>query len=127
MIGYLIAIPLIAHGLANLAGVFAPWAKAGNGFSDRPWLFSNGTTLQTTGGHTFSFVWLLSMIMLVGAGMGVVGAQDWWRTVAIVGSLISMFAIVPWWNTVPAGARFGAIFDLVVIVDLLSPFGNQLQ
>ncbi|MBP1703795.1 MAG: hypothetical protein H6Q38_2902, partial [Chloroflexi bacterium] len=32
MITYLIAIPLIAHGLANLAGVFAPWTKSRQGF-----------------------------------------------------------------------------------------------
>jgi hypothetical protein len=41
IIPYLIAIPLMMHGLAHLGGVFAPWAKRDQGFTGAAWLFSS--------------------------------------------------------------------------------------
>jgi hypothetical protein len=52
--------------------------------------------------------------------------QPWWKLVAILGCGFSLVAIASWWQAVPAGARFGAIFDLVVIVLLISPLGERI-
>ena len=126
MLKFLVAIPLIAHGLANLAGVFAPWTKSLQGFADAPWIFSSGVTYNSWVGRAFSLLWLASSLCLVGAGVGVFTHQPWWLLLAILGCAFSAAAILPWWKAVPPGARFGGIFDLVVLGLLLSPLGAQI-
>lgn len=126
MLNYILAIPLIAHGLANITGFVAAWTGNPSGFTDSPLLFSSSITMQTGIGRAFGVMWLLSTIVLVGAGIGVAAHQRWWRPAAIIGAAFSMVAIVPWWDAVPPGARFGALFDLLVIVMLLSSWGRQL-
>ena len=124
---YVVAVPLVFHGLANLAGLFAPWTGgAGQDFSGRPWIFSSGVTLPSPVGRAWSLLWLVSTIFLVGAGIGVIAHQQWWRALAIAGCAVSLVSIVPWWNTVPPGARFGAIFDVIVIAVLVSPLGARI-
>ncbi len=126
MLIYLIAIPLIAHGLANLGGVFAPWTKSLLGFADAPWLISGGITLGSGVGHASSLVWLASTACLVIAGAGIFSRQPGWQTLAIAGCVLSLAAILPWWRAVPPGAKFGAVFDLVMIGLLASPIGAQI-
>jgi hypothetical protein len=41
-------------------------------------------------------------------------------------SVISLVVIVPWWNTVPPGAKFGAFFDVAVIIVLLLPLKGKI-
>ncbi len=126
MLKIVIGVALIAHGLANLAGVFAPWTKGMSGFKDAPWLFSQSVTLQSGAGRAFSLVWLASTICLLTAGIGLLLTQPWWIPVAIAGSLCSLAAILPWWKAVVPGAYFGAFFDVVVSVVLLSPLKSAL-
>ena len=70
-------------------------------------------------GRIFGLFWLLSTILLVADGLGLILGWSWWANAAVLGSIFSFIAIVPWWNTVVPGARFGAIFDLVMIAALL--------
>ena len=123
---YVLAVVLIGHGLANMAGVIAPWTKSTQGFSDRPWIFSRGITLRSTVGRLFSLVWLLSTIGLVAGGVGLLTGQTWWRTAALIGALASLVAIVPWWRTVPPGARAAAAVDFILYAFLLSPVSSQI-
>ena len=119
MILYLIAIPLIMHGLANSAGVLATWTNFSQGFSNRPWIFSSAVGLHTPIGRAFGVMWLLSVVGFIAAGAGVLLLQTWWPTLAIAAAACSIAAILPWWNTVPPGARFGAIFDVLIIAALV--------
>jgi hypothetical protein len=120
MILYLIAIPLIMHGLANSAGVLASWTRFSQGFSNQPWIFSRGVELHTPIGRAFGGLWLLSAVGFISAGAGVLLVQTWWPALAIAAAACSLAAILPWWNTVPPGARFGAIFDALVIMILVT-------
>ncbi len=122
---FVLAIPLILHGLANLGGVAAFLLGANNGFNDRPWLFSAGITRRSAAARLFGLVWLLSTIALVASGAGLILGQAWWWAMAIAGSALSLLAIAPWWNTVVPGARFAAIFDIAMLVFLLSPWGRS--
>lgn len=126
MLKFIIAIPLIMHGLANLAGVFAPWTKEMNGFKNAPWLFSQSITYQSNIGRAFSLIWLASAVCLIIAGTGLIMGRPWWPPVAIAGCICSLFAILPWWRAVVPGAYFGAIFDLVVVILLASPLKEML-
>ena len=126
VIVYLIAVPLIAHGLAHLSGVFAPWSSGGQSFADTAWLFSNGVTFHSMFSRVYSLVWLAATAGLVLAGVEVILRQRNWVPVAIVGCLLSLAAILPWWKAVPPGAKVGVAFDLVVLVLLLSPLGTKI-
>jgi len=126
MIKFVLAIPLILHGLANLAGVFAPWTQGLQGFANAAWIFSNGVTYTSAAGRFFSLFWLASTVCLIASGAGLLARQAWWPTLAILGCALSAAAILPWWRAVPPGARFGAIFDLVAILLLVSPLGERI-
>ena len=123
---YLIAIPLIGHGLAHLSGVFAPWSNGAQGFTDAAWLFSNGVTFHSVFSRIYSLVWLAATAGLVLAGVEVILRQKNWIPIAIAGCLLSLAAIVPWWRAVPPGAKVGVAFDLILLVLLLSPLGAKI-
>jgi len=123
---YLVAIPLIMHSLANLGGVIAPWTASLAGFKDAPWLFGGGVKLRSLAGRVSSLLWLLSTLMLCGAGVGLLLGETWWVTLAITGAAASLVVILLWWKAVPPGARFGAFFDAVLLIVLTSPLRDQL-
>ena len=125
MLKYLIAIPLIMHGLAHLSGFLEAWTPL-HPFAARPWLFSTGVTMDTAVGRLFGLLWLVAAAGLVTAGYGLLAGHEWWPSLALVAALLSLLAIVPWWRTVPPGAWFGALFNLVVVVTLLLPWGDQV-
>lgn len=122
----LFAAPLIVHGLAHIGGFLTSWTSMDAGYSERPWVFSQSVTLRSPLGRVFGLLWLLVVLGFVAAGLGLGLGQPWWPTLAIVSALGSLVAIVPWWNAVPAGARFGAAFDLLVLVVLLTPLRDRL-
>lgn len=126
LIIYLIAIPLIAHGLAHLSGVFAPWSSGGLGFTNAAWIFSNGVTFHSMFSRVYSLVWLAAAASLALAGVEVILRQNNWVPVAIAGCLLSLVAILPWWKAVPPGAKVGVAFDLVILALLLSPLGAKI-
>lgn len=126
MIRFLIAIPLIIHGLANLGGALAFAGKSPEGFTSQPSVISSKLHMHSTFGRLWGLVWLCSALALVTAGLAAIFRQESWLTLSIAGSALSLAAITPWWNTVPPGARFGAIFDLFILGILLSPISDQL-
>lgn len=126
MLAILWALPLLMQGLANLAGVMAPWVASAAGFSNSPWLLSKTVTLRSPIGRATSALWLLSTGLLIGAGLGVLSQQAWWRPMAIGGAVVSLLAIGLWWKADPPGAKFGAVFNVAEIAALLSPLGSQL-
>jgi hypothetical protein len=127
MIRFLVAIPLIIHGLANLGGALAFAGKSPDGFTTKPSVISPNLHMHSTFGRIWGLVWLLSALTLVIAGLAIIFQRDTWLTLSILGSTFSFAAIAPWWNTVPPGARFGAIFDLFALAILLSPISSWLN
>ncbi|HEY42686.1 MAG TPA: hypothetical protein G4O11_01765 [Anaerolineae bacterium] len=126
MVRLILAAPLILHGIAHVSGFMSSWTSNPAGFSKRPWIFSSGLTLSDPLGHAFGLLWLATMASLVGAGLGLSFRQDWWPTLTMVGAVLSLVVILPWWNTVPPGAKFGAAFDLLVIILLILPFKSRI-
>jgi hypothetical protein len=88
MLKFIIALPLIGHGLAHISGVLAAWTLADVGFKDNPWIFSSGVRLSSGIGRVFGLIWLLALIALAGSGVGLIFRQAWWPDVALLGSVL---------------------------------------
>ena len=117
-----IAIPLIAHGLANAAGFTEAWFPRARGFGNQPWLLGGEVIMKSLIGRVFGLLWLLTTVGLVAAGAGVFLHAEWWRPLAIAAAALSFVVIVLWWRAVPPEVRFDAIFDLGGIVALAGPW-----
>lgn len=118
---FIFAFPLFMHGLAHFSGFLASWTSAEAGYADQPWVFSKGVRLKNGLGRLFGLLWLVAALGLVASALGLFLLQPWWPTLAVASALVSLLVIVPWWNTVPPGAKIGALFDLLVLVVLLTP------
>jgi hypothetical protein len=122
MLHFIVIAAFILHGLAHLSGFMAAWTRNSSGFSDRPMMLSTGVTLHSGVGHVFGLLWLVAAICSVGAGIGLAAQQPWWLILAVAQAIVSLIVIVPWWNTVVAGAKVGAVFDVIVLIALLLPW-----
>ena len=118
---YVVAATFIIHGLAHASGFTTAWTSKNASFKDEPWLFSKGTTLRSRTGRAFGLVWLLAAVLLLASGIGLLLRGLWWPTLALIGSVVALVAIVPWWRAVVLGAKVGAAFDLFTIAVLISP------
>jgi hypothetical protein len=125
MLRFAVAFLLIMHGLAHITGLLGAWTSSQE-FSDKHWLFSEGVTMRGTVGRAFSLLWFLALIYLVVAGLGLLFQQVWWPTLAVAGAATSLVAIVPWLTAVPPGAWAGALFDVLVIIALVSPWRDAI-
>lgn len=121
MLKYVLALILLGHGLAHLSGFIASWTKSSAGYEDRSWIFSSGIRLNSSIGKIFGLVWLAAMVFLVSSGIGLLTNQGWWIQTAVAGAILSLAAIIPWWKAVPPGAKFGAAFDGLLLMTLLTP------
>ena len=96
MLRIIVALVLIAHGLGHSMGVLAAWTPIPSGLTNRPWLFSGGVLLDSGTGRVWSLIWLAALLVTTAGGVGLLLQQDWWRTVAVAGAVLSLVAIVPW-------------------------------
>ena len=127
VIKYVIVLALLAHGIGHVMGFLAAWTKLPMGFVDRPWVFGGEVKIQTAIGRIFGLLWLVALVGFVGAGIGLLLQRDWWSTLAIASSVISIAVIVPWWNTVTPSARLWPLLvDVLVLVALLGPWRDQI-
>jgi hypothetical protein len=126
MLRLILAVPLIAHGLAHISGFIASWTNNDSGYGRSPWVFSSGIGLQSPVGRLFGILWLCAAFVLTVSGVGLTMDSAWWQLLAVTGSIISLVVILPWWNTVPSGAKLGALFDLLILILLLTPLGNTV-
>lgn len=127
MIRYLVAFVVIMHGLAHITGPLGFWGSGEQAFADRPWIFSSGLTARSGVGRAFAVVWILAVVGLVAAGLGLAFGREWWSTLALAAAAVSLVAIVPWLKAVPPGAWAGALFDLLILAALLPPWAGRIQ
>jgi hypothetical protein len=124
---YLFAIMLILHGLAHVSGPLGFWTSGSQAFAEKPWIFSKGVMPQGALGWAFGLLWLVTIFLFVGAGLGLFLGQAWWPTLALIAAAVSLVGIVPWVRVVPPGAWAGACFDLVILAVLLIPWGTRID
>ena len=123
---YLAGLVLLGHGIGHLMGFMESWTSINVGFTDKPWIFGGNYMMDSTLGKAFGIVWLVAMVLFIGSGFGVLTGHTWWRTLAIIGSLISLVGILPWWNTVVVGVKLGALLDVAILLVLLLSQGDAI-
>jgi len=123
---YLAALVLVAHGLGHSVYVLASWMSVDAGFSDKPWILPGDYMLDSTVGIIWGVFWGVALVLFAAAGTGVLMGKEWWRTCALIGSVVSLAAILPWAGTVVSGALAGAALDVAIILVLLLPFGEKV-
>jgi hypothetical protein len=106
---YIIAVVLIAHGIGHVGG---PW------FFGRSWL-----SPALAGGMVrwlFIVLWLAAMLGFVGAGIGVLAQREWWRTLAIAASVLSIPVAALFLGSAATQPLINAsVMDVVVLLRLL--------
>jgi ABC-type Fe3+ transport system permease subunit len=122
-----IAILVLAgHGIGHIWASLASFTSIKTGFKDNPWMFSDIVTIDSTTGHVFGILAIIVVVLFVGSALGVLMEKNWWRQLAIVGSVISLAIIIPFWNSVIVGMLAGAALDVAIILTLMLPWGEKL-
>jgi hypothetical protein len=65
-------------------------------------------------------IWIIATFLLVLAGIGIILQGDWWPRFALYGAVASLLAIIPWWRSVPPGAKIGVLYNVVILVVVLT-------
>ena len=127
MLKIIIALVLLMHGIGHVMGIFAAWTTVPMGFSDNSWLLSSGVTISSPIGRACSLIWLAAALVTVAAGGGMLTNQEWWRSLALAGAILSLAAFIPWATVAPSGSVAGAIVvDVLTLVALLGPWQEQV-
>jgi hypothetical protein len=123
---YLIAIVLVAHGIGQILPFLAAWTTM-KVFSDASWFFSAGVDMGTPIGQAFALLSLLALLSFIGGSLGFLFEKEWWRPMLIAASIMSLIVAIPWATAWPTGSLIGNVLvDGVVLVALLTPWGNRL-
>jgi len=108
----LIAGALIVHGVGHVLGFWMP---------ARSWLMPNAgeSSIRTIS----SIFWVLAaggFILSFLGFLGFVVPADWWRTLAVVFSIVSLLGLALFWGTWPAFNTIGAFaMNIAILVTQL--------
>jgi len=117
---------LVTHGLAHIFDLIALLTPGGEGKDDKPGASSSMSTLTTFRSRANALFWLAAAWTLTGSGIGIFLRKDWWPTIAVIGAVLSITAIVPWWNRTRRSAKLGVILDAIIVVGLLTPLKEKI-
>jgi hypothetical protein len=106
VLGAIIGILLAIHGFAHWQ-VTTLWGSRPEASS---WIL--GTSARGLG----NALWLVALLVLVGAGAGAAFHLGWWRPAAIIGSVVSLVVLGLFWHR---RVGIGAAVDVGVISGLL--------
>jgi len=123
---YLALLVILGHGIGHLIGVLASWTSIDVGFKDAAWLFPGGHKMKSAIGRAWGLLWIVAMVFFVGSALGILLDEEWWRFLAVIGSVVSLVAILPWWKSVIGGVKAGAVLDIAIILVLLLPWGKEI-
>jgi hypothetical protein len=127
LLQYLAGIALLGHGLGHTMGPLASYGVEIKGMSDKPsWLLGGNRTMKGKVGKAWSAIWIAAIVPFVISSAGAFMGEPWWREWAIIGSLISIAAILPWWNSVMIGVKAGFVLDIAILLVLLTSWGEDI-
>jgi hypothetical protein len=127
MMQYILTLILFGHGAAHLSGFLASFTKKDVGYKvDSPWVLPGSVRLQSPLGKIFGIFWLIALFGYIFSAISLLTEANWWITLLIPSAIISLIVILPFWRTVPPGAKFGAAFDVLVLIVMLTPLKQNL-
>lgn len=116
LIRAVLAIIVGAHGIGHVLFLVPLLGIADWGQSTSSWLLSNEGLMKVAGG----VIWAVALVGFVAAAIGIFGQLSWWRTAAMIASLVSLVGLALFWENPPTQpAVAAAIFDIVVLLALL--------
>ncbi len=120
MLRIVLAAVLVMHGIGHVLFLgpalrVVEWADQTGG----SWLLTS--SLGDGVAHaTGAVLWAVSIVLFVGSGIGLLATQDWWRTLAIGGAVVSLIGIALFWDGIAsASAGPALVLDAAVLVALL--------
>ena len=118
-----LGVILLGHGIGHALGIMAALGLgSAEGWSARSWLLTDALGDPIARGISF-LVWALALLGFLGAALGLFGwlPHGWWRTLALVASVISLVGLALYWNAFPQlSSKLAAIgVDLAVLYALL--------
>ena len=117
---------LIAHGIGHVMAPQAAFAPPG-AFPRTAHMVATGMTITSGGGKVLSLLWILPFVGFLAGTYGLWAGAEWWRPVLLASAVVSIGAVLPWWGVMPVFSYLGALaVDVVVIVALLTPWGDQV-
>jgi len=127
MLQYLAALVLLGHGLGHIIGPLASFGVKVKGMAERPsWMLPGNRDMKGAVGKAWSVIWIIAIIPFVISSAGAFMGELWWRDWAIIGSIISILAILPWWNSVIGGVKAGLLLDIAILIVLLTSLGEDV-
>jgi hypothetical protein len=112
----ILAIIVGAHGVGHVLFLVAVLGIADWGQSSHSWLLSNESAAKIAGG----IIWGVALLGFVAAAIGLFGELAWWRTVAVIVSIVSLVGLALFWDNPPTQpAVAAAVFNVVVLLALL--------
>lgn len=118
---------LIVHGIGHVMAPVSAWVPGGSAFSRGSWLLSPGVTIDSAAGRALAVLWIIPLVGFIGGAIGLWTGAGWWREALLVSSVVSIVVVLPWWRVMPTGSYLGALaVDLLVLVALLTPWGDRL-
>jgi hypothetical protein len=116
MLKVVLALIILAHGIGHILFLIPLLGIADWGQSTQSWLLGSGAPARILGG----LLWVIALVGFTGAGIGLIGQQDWWRSAALVACAVSLLGIIVFWaNPTSSSAFFAAAFDIIVPISLL--------
>ena len=111
-----LALVVGAHGLGHILFLASSLGIADWGQATRSWLLGSGGLARGLG----SVIWIAAMVGFLAAAVGIFGESTWWRTAAIVSSVVSAVGLVLFWSS-PAQSPviLALIFNVLVLGTLL--------
>jgi hypothetical protein len=115
----LLAIILLAHGVGHMLWLVTLLGMADWRQTSESWLITPRFGCYVTQAVGV-IVWLGAIGAFLAAAFGVFVAQDYWRTAAVIGAIISIIGLFLFWKNPPSQPFISALaFDLITLAALL--------
>jgi hypothetical protein len=116
MLRTILALVIGAHGIGHILFLVPLLGIAEWGQSARSWLLTGDSSARLIG----TLLWVVVLLAFGAAVVGLFGQQNWWRTAAIVGAVVSTIGLVIFWQTPVSAPMISAlIFNALVLAALL--------
>jgi hypothetical protein len=115
----ILAVVVGAHGIGHVLFLVPLLGIADWGQSTGSWLLAKlGRDVVTR--IVGSLLWLAATLGFVAVAVGILGQQEWWRSLAIGSAAVSILGLVLFWSRPVSSPKLSALlFDIVVLVALL--------